>query len=73
MHRDPEFYPEPDKFDPERFSDDARKMRENEKFLPFGAGQRNCVGMRFALMEIKVILAQLLSKYEFVPSEKTPV
>ena len=73
MHHDPEFYPEPDKFIPERFSEDAKKTRDNETFLAFGGGQRACIGMRFALLEMKAILMQILSKNKFAPCDKTPV
>ena len=58
---------------PERFSEDAKKSRDNETFLPFGAGQRICIGMRFAVIEMKIVLAELLSKFNFIPCEKTPV
>ena len=73
MHHDPELYPEPEKFMPERFDEDAKKLRENEAFIPFGSGQRACFGMSFALIEMKAILAEILSKYKLVPCEKTPV
>ena len=73
MHHDPNYFPEPEKFMPERFSEDGKSARENEAFLPFGTGQRSCIGMRFALVETKVILAELLAKFKFVTSEKTPV
>ena len=42
-------------------------------YLPFGAGPRNCVGMRFALFEVKVAMCKLLEKYQFSPCEDTPV
>ena len=73
IHHDPEIYPDPYKFDPERFSEDNKKKRENEAFIPFGTGPRNCIGMRFALLEIKLLLASILSKYKFVKCEQTEV
>lgn len=73
MHHDPEIYPEPDKFEPERFGDESRRKRENESFIPFGAGPRGCVGMRFALLVIKTCLATILPNYQFVTCEKTVV
>lgn len=73
LHHDPDLYPDPEQFDPERFSDASKKNRESVAFLPFGAGPRNCVGMRFALIEIKLLLASILSKYRFVPCSQTPV
>ena len=58
---------------PERFDEEAKKLRDNEAFIPFGAGQRACIGMRFASIEMKAILMEILSKYKFVACEKTPV
>jgi len=44
IHHDPCYYPEPDRFDPERFSDEAKSSRPHFTFLPFGEGPRNCIG-----------------------------
>lgn len=73
LHHDPEIYPDPYKFDPERFSEDNKKKRDNETFIPFGTGPRHCIGMRFALLEIKLLLSTILSKYKFVKCEQTEV
>ena len=73
LHHDPDLYPEPENFDPERFNEANKKKRENEAFIPFGAGPRNCIGMRFALLEIKLLLATILSKYKFNKCDQTPV
>lgn len=73
IHHDANVYPNPDQFDPERFNEDNKRKRENEAFLPFGVGPRNCIGMKFALFEIKLLLATILSKYRFVRCEKTEV
>lgn len=74
MHHDPEFYPEPEKFDPDRF------LPENANhpayaYLPFGAGPRHCLGMRFALMEIKLCIANALRSVRFrtCPETKIPM
>lgn len=73
LHHDPDIYPNPDVFDPERFSDENKKTRDSAAFIPFGIGPRSCIGMRFALIEIKLFLSSILLKYRFVPCEKTPV
>jgi cytochrome P450 family 6 len=73
LHHDPKYYPEPDRFDPERFSDEEKQKRHHYVYLPFGEGPRNCIGMRFGLMQTKVGLVSLLSKYEISVSEKTPI
>ena len=73
LHHDPEAWPEPEKFDPERFRGPAKDTRHPYQYLPFGAGPRNCIGMRFALMEIKITLVKILMKYKFVLSPETQV
>ncbi|XP_046734958.1 uncharacterized protein LOC124404669 [Diprion similis] len=67
IHNDPEIYPDPDKFDPERFTEENIASRHPYSYLPFGEGPRNCIGMRFGLVQTQVALASLLSKYRFTP------
>ena len=73
IHYDPQYYPEPEKFDPERFTPEARASRDPLTYLPFGYGPRNCIGMRLAEFEIRVVTATLLRKYRFAHAEKSPV
>jgi cytochrome P450 family 6 len=73
LHRDPEHYPDPDKFDPERFNDENSKARNPFTFLPFAEGPRNCIGMRFGLMQSKIAIAKIVSNFEILPTEKTPI
>ncbi|XP_017758026.1 PREDICTED: probable cytochrome P450 6a14 [Eufriesea mexicana] len=71
IQRDPEIYPDPDDFDPERFSDEQVKTRHPMLFLPFGDGPRNCIGARFAKYQSKVALITVLSKFKLEVCEKT--
>ncbi|KAL3280179.1 hypothetical protein HHI36_017679 [Cryptolaemus montrouzieri] len=73
IHHDPEYYPDPDKFDPERFSDENREKIPDFAYLPFGIGPRICIGMRFGILQTKVGLITLLSNYQFSVSGKTTV
>jgi cytochrome P450 family 9 len=73
IHKDPEYYPNPDRFDPERFMPENRHKLIPYTFLPFGIGPRNCVGMRFALMEAKTAIAHIITKFRFVRTENTEV
>lgn len=56
-----------------RFSPEENAKRNPYTYLPFGYGPRNCIGMRFAQMEMKMILANALRHFKFVPSDKTEV
>nr|ULR85584.1 cytochrome P450 [Spodoptera frugiperda] len=71
FHHDAEFFPEPEKFDPERFSEENKHKINPMAYMPFGVGPRNCIGSRFALCELKVMLYQLLREMELSPCEKT--
>nr|CAD7430894.1 unnamed protein product [Timema monikensis] len=73
IQRDERFFPDPDRFDPERFSDENKHKIKPFTFLAFGAGPRNCIGNRFALMSAKITLAVLLSKFNFKVVEKTSI
>lgn len=65
-HRDPRWFPNPERFDPERFTREAERALPSCAYLPFGAGQRACIGKRFALMEARLILVSLLQHHRFV-------
>ncbi|OWF51034.1 Cytochrome P450 3A31 [Mizuhopecten yessoensis] len=71
IQMDPEYWPEPEKFDPERFTPEAKAYRDPFVFMPFGAGPRNCVGMRLALLELKIAIVRILQNYRPVTSPKT--
>ncbi|CAD0254265.1 unnamed protein product [Spodoptera exigua] len=71
FHRDPQYFPNPDKFDPERFSEENKHTINPFAYMPFGVGPRNCIGSRFALCEIKVMVYQILKEMVLSPSETT--
>ena len=62
-HRDPRFWPDPERFDPERWTPEARAGRPQFSYFPFGGGPRRCVGEAFAWMEATLILATLASRW----------
>src|SRR5258708_29567913 len=64
MHRDPRFYPDPERFDPERFSPENEKKLPKYAYLPFGGGPRGCIGNAFSLMESRLLLATLAQRVD---------
>lgn len=72
MHMDPKYFPNPEKFDPERFSDANKGSIPSGVYSPFGMGPRNCIGLRYALMEIKAIVVYLLVNFTIAKCAKTP-
>ncbi|XP_022162044.1 probable cytochrome P450 6a13 [Myzus persicae] len=73
MHHDSKYYTEPEKFIPERFSSEEKAKRPNGIYHPFGDGPRICIGKRFAEMEMKLALVEMLTKFEVIPCEKTEI
>uniref|UniRef100_A0A8D0NBA8 Cytochrome P450 3A n=1 Tax=Sus scrofa TaxID=9823 RepID=A0A8D0NBA8_PIG len=71
IHRDPELWPEPEEFRPERFSKKNKDSINPYTYLPFGTGPRNCIGMRFALMNMKLALVRVLQNFSFKPCKET--
>lgn len=71
LHYDPEYFPNPEKFDPERFSEENKRNRPSCVFFPFGEGPHACIGTRLAYLQIKLALIIILSKCEVTPCEKT--
>jgi cytochrome P450 len=73
-HRHPEFWPDPEKFDPERFAPGAE--RHKFAYFPFGVGARQCIGSQFAIMELLLTIATIVQRYSMtlVPDQDiTPV
>ncbi|XP_028048380.1 cytochrome P450 9e2-like isoform X1 [Monomorium pharaonis] len=71
LHHDSKYFPNPSKFDPERFSEQNKDNILPYSYLPFGEGPRKCIGNRFALMETKILIARLLQKFTLKTTEKT--
>uniref|UniRef100_A0A672IWX2 unspecific monooxygenase n=1 Tax=Salarias fasciatus TaxID=181472 RepID=A0A672IWX2_SALFA len=73
LHRDPELWPEPEEFRPERFSKEKKQHINPYSYLTFGIGPRNCLGMRFALAAVKLALVEILQSYSFSVCEETEI
>lgn len=70
-HMDEQYFADPLKFDPERFSDENKGNIKPFTYLPFGVGPRNCIGNRFALLESKAMLFYILSQFRIERSSKS--
>ncbi|XP_058235940.1 cytochrome P450 3A27-like isoform X2 [Hemibagrus wyckioides] len=73
LHRDPEFWPDPETFNPERFTKENKESIEQYAYMPFGLGPRNCIGMRFALVAMKLAVVEILQRFDISLSEETKV
>ncbi|WP_331766556.1 cytochrome P450 [Embleya sp. NBC_00896] len=69
LHQDRRLYPDPQRFDPDRWAPENSDGRPREAFIPFGAGARKCIGDTFARMEMTIGLATLLARWKLVPVE----
>ena len=72
IHHCPDYYPDPEKFDPNRFMPENKHLLVPNTYMPFGQGPRNCIGMRFAYQELNLCLARLALKYQFHLTPNTP-
>ncbi|HEY6408996.1 MAG TPA: cytochrome P450 [Ktedonobacteraceae bacterium] len=65
IHRRPDYFPNPERFDPERFTPEAEQQLPRYAYIPFGGGPRVCIGNHFALMEGHLVLATLAQRVSF--------
>jgi cytochrome P450 len=72
-HRHPDFWPDPERFAPERFSLQQAAARPPTAYIPFGAGPRTCIGNNFAMMEMRLALAMILQAARFRLGQGRPV
>ncbi|HET6343153.1 MAG TPA: cytochrome P450 [Gemmatimonadota bacterium] len=75
LHRHPRLYPDPLRFDPDRWTDDFRRELPRLGYLPFGSGPRMCIGREFARMELVLIVATIARRFRLVwgPERPTPM
>lgn len=73
IHNNPDIYPNPEEFDPLRFTKENIAKRHTCSFMPFGEGPRNCIGLRFSLLETKIGVAEVIRDFKLSKTEKTCV
>jgi cytochrome P450 len=65
MHHDPRYFPEPEKFDPDRWLPEKAQKLPKFAYFPFGGGPRQCIGASFAMMEATILLAAIAQQFQF--------
>lgn len=77
LFRDPEYFPRPTNFEPDRFingtlNDKIADKSNSFAYIPFSAGTRNCIGQKFAMLEMKSVISNILRNFELLPMGDEP-
>ncbi|XP_061400023.1 cytochrome P450 6g1 [Musca vetustissima] len=72
IQRDPKYWPNPNEFDPERFTSENKQLQTSMTYLPFGTGPHNCIGSRIGLLQTKIGLVHFLKNHRVEVCDKTP-
>jgi cytochrome P450 len=73
VHRDPRYFPEPEKFDPDRWLPEGAQKLPKFAYFPFGGGPRQCIGASFAMMEATLLLAAIAQRFQFRAVSNDPI
>ncbi len=73
VHHAPEYWPDPEKFDPSRWMGDKKKNQIPFSYLPFGGGPRLCIGNNFAMMEMQLLMIRMIPRFDLQLSDEYPV
>ncbi|XP_050434178.1 cytochrome P450 4g15-like [Adelges cooleyi] len=72
LHLNAKYYKDPEQFNPDNFLPEVCRSRHPFAYIPFSGGSRNCVGMKYAMLQMKITVSTLVRSYRFSPSAKCP-